>query len=46
MLRAMRCTTTTQNRGLIVTPEAEWNGDPGFAFTVAGYADRALKLLT
>jgi hypothetical protein len=43
MHRAVRYATTTLNRGLTPTPDAEWNGDPEFAFTITGCADASYK---
>jgi hypothetical protein len=43
MHRAMRYATTTMSRGLTLAPDAEWNGDPEYEFTIKGYADASYK---
>jgi hypothetical protein len=40
---AMSYATTTMSRGLTLTPDAEWNGDPEYEFTFKGYADTSYK---
>jgi hypothetical protein len=39
MYRAMKYCVKTPNRGLLLRPDAKWNGDANFEFVVSGWSD-------
>jgi Reverse transcriptase (RNA-dependent DNA polymerase) len=39
MHRVMKYCVDTPKRGLLLKPDAKWNGDPAFEFTIGGRAD-------
>lgn len=39
MLRAMKYAASTPNRGLVLRPDARWDGNPDFEFTIGGRSD-------
>jgi hypothetical protein len=39
MHRVMKYCADTPKRGLLLKPDAKWNGDPAFEFTIGGRSD-------